>query len=479
MGKVLGEAINYEKLRINGYDLECIKELKIESEINKHSALYFTGILKNQLKDEDIFNTTSNKTVEVYYDDEKKTIFYGIVTNIKVDVKEDIYYISVEAKSMTYLMDIKVKSRSFQNKNMTTHSLFNYIMKEYGISEYILDIPDVPIGELLVQYEETDWQFINRIISKYNMVLIIRMYKNHISYVVGLSDDDKKEECIINRKEFYRGLSEYENMKENYLDDAKSADYLTCSVISYDIVNIGNSINILNQKFYVYRAVYEIKDSVLVNDYKLRIKNGLRQKKLFNTKIVGTSIRGKIIDVKNELVKVHLKIDDDYKDKEDVFWFKFSTMSASSDGSGWYYMPEIGDDVRVYFPTKDEDQCFAISAVSGYVQGATEKEDRMGNPDDKYLRNPSDKEVKLTNDGIFISCNSGQGALNFTNDGNLNISSANNINIIADEAINITAANDFKITAENEINICSEKGGIYCITPDGEIIQSGAQLKNN
>lgn len=41
-------------------------------------------------------------------------------------------------------------------------------------------------------------------------------------------------------------------------------------------------------------------------------------------------------------------------------------MSASQDGSGWYYMSEIGDTVRVYFPTKHTKDAIALSAVSNY-----------------------------------------------------------------------------------------------------------------
>lgn len=480
MSKVLGEAINYQKLRVDGYDLEYIKDLKIESNINEHSVLKFTGVLKNDLKDDDVYQTSRNKIIEVYYEEsERNTIFFGIVTNIEIDVNKDVYLVHIEAKSMTYLMDIKVKSRSFQDKSMMTHSVVDYIMKEYGNKGYVLNMPSEPVGELLVQYEETDWEFIKRIASKYNLGLIPRININNIAYVMGLSDDAEKEKCIIKQQEMYKSLEEYEYMQENYFNDASEMDYLTCKIISNDIVNIGKSVSIFNQNFYVYSAVYEIENSVLVNTYKLRLKNGIRQNKIYNTKVIGSAIRGNIIGVKNDLVQIHLDIDDNYKDKNDVYWFKFSTMSASSDGSGWYYMPEVGDSVRVYFPTKDEDECFAISAVSKYIQGAGETQDRMADPDTKYLRTPTDKEVRLTNDGIYVSCNSGQGTMSFTSDGNLNISSANDINIIASKSIEISAKNDFKMTAENDITIYSEQGGVYCITPEGDIIQSGTQLENN
>ena len=116
MEKNLVEAINYEKLRVRGYNLEYIKDLKVTSNINEHATLNLTGVLKTEQGDMDVFDANDNKTIEVYYDENNSTtLFYGIVTNIEVSVDTEVYIIKIEAKSMTYLMDIKLKSRSFQN----------------------------------------------------------------------------------------------------------------------------------------------------------------------------------------------------------------------------------------------------------------------------------------------------------------------------------------------------------------------------
>jgi len=42
-------------------------------------------------------------------------------------------------------------------------------------------------------------------------------------------------------------------------------------------------------------------------------------------------------------------------------------MYASEDGSGWYCMPEMGDDVRIELPNTNEGDAFAVSSVSKYV----------------------------------------------------------------------------------------------------------------
>ena len=44
-------------------------------------------------------------------------------------------------------------------------------------------------------------------------------------------------------------------------------------------------------------------------------------------------------------------------------WFPFSTVYSSPDGSGWYCMPEPGDEIRLYFPTEQEKHAYVISSV--------------------------------------------------------------------------------------------------------------------
>lgn len=473
------EAINYEKIRVNGYNLEAIKSLKIETGINKHVTLKLTGILKNENKDNDINLTTNNKTIEVFYVGSKSTtLFYGIVTNIEINIELDVYTLNIEAKSMSYLMDIKLKSKSFQNISMTTHNLIASIMKNYSGSNYILNIPNEEVKELLIQYEETDWEFLKRIAAKYNQGLFPTMDGKEIQFVMAVPKQFKELKSKSINYKIYKNLDDYKYMLKNYLQDANEVDYMTYEIENYEILKLGDNIQFQGQSFYIYEGTYEIKNGILTNTYRLRMKNGLRQKRIFNTKVIGSSIDGKIIQVQSDLVKIHLEIDET-QDKGTAYWFKFSTMSASTDGSGWYCMPEIGDSVRVYFPTKDEDEAFAVSAVSGYEQGAGEAEDRMGNPDNKYLRTAHDKQVKLTPGGIFISCDSGQAEMSLTSDGTLSITSQNNININAEQNIKIEAQKSFLVSAKQGVNFACDKGGGLEFDSSGQIKEKGTQVNNN
>lgn len=55
---------------------------------------------------------------------------------------------------------------------------------------------------------------------------------------------------------------------------------------------------------------------------------------------------------------------DDQLDANSNYWFPYSTIYASEDNTGWYCMPEIGDSIRIYFPSKKEEEGIAISSVA-------------------------------------------------------------------------------------------------------------------
>lgn len=468
------EAIGYDQIRVRGLNIEYLKDMKVSFEINDHIKLHLTAVLKS---DESIENVLNTKNIEVYYGN-NKTIFYGCITNIDVSNNEEVKEVEVEAKSMSYMLDIKSKSRSFQDGSMNINSLISNILGEYSGAKYILNLPDNPIGELLVQYEETDWEFLKRIVSKYNRGIFTYCTTKNIEFSLGIPNKSENVDLSTVRYKVYKDLNEFSNVSQNYFSDTYESDYITYDVESYEVLSIGDSINFMSHSFNVLDGSYEICDGILLNKYKLRNKSGLRQKREFNNKIIGSALGGEIIGVQGELVQVHLDIDSSQSTSA-AKWFKFSTMSASSDGSGWYCMPEIGDSVKVYFPTNDEDESFAISAVSNYKQGAGESKDRMGDPSTKYLRTSEDKEVRLTPDGINISCNSGQSEFSLSSDGTLSIKSANNVNITSSGGIDISANSSFLINAGESVNISSDKGAMLVLNSSGEVEEWGANVNNN
>lgn len=79
------------------------------------------------------------------------------------------------------------------------------------------------------------------------------------------------------------------------------------------------------------------------------------------------------VDKTKVLIKIQL---DKNKHNAGNYWFDFATVYSTPDGTGWYYMSEIDDEVRLIFPDKCEGNAYVASCVH------TECDNRT-NPDEK------------------------------------------------------------------------------------------------
>ena len=85
------------------------------------------------------------------------------------------------------------------------------------------------------------------------------------------------------------------------------------------------------------------------------------------------------------------------------YWFSFFTVAALSDGSGWYCMPEAGEDVRVYFPTVDEKEAYVVTAIKSHEPDAGNPNDPMGNPNVRNIQTAQGNQVQFAKKGVVIA----------------------------------------------------------------------------
>ena len=71
----------------------------------------------------------------------------------------------LEALTESYQMDLTVRNRSFQDVAMTSHQLIQKILEPYSQSQILFSIEDKALGQIMEQYQETDWEFLNRVLS--------------------------------------------------------------------------------------------------------------------------------------------------------------------------------------------------------------------------------------------------------------------------------------------------------------------------
>ena len=399
----------------------------------------------------------------------------------------DVYRLFLCAKSYTLDMDITTKERIFQDTNMGVQEVIRYVMKGYSNQKVNFAFENQPIGQLFVQYKETDWEFIKRVLSNYGENIYIDNTANGIRFHAGIPEGSHKTQLVTDFYSIEKDLNQYQVRKHRKEENLLESDMLEVNAQSYQVLRLGESVEFINQEFIIYEAKRKLMKGLLVNEYKMKSRKGLRKSRYYNELLTGVSIDGTILDVKRNLVKAKLLIDGP-QTKESAYWFRFSTVSASAGGNGWYCMPKIGESVRAYFPENKENEGYIIAKVEPHQpdtiatsvksQGSTEVVDPMGDPNVKNITTPSGQELLFTPEGVVLRVGGGTSLMQLNQDGSVVISGVNSISLSAIEEIKIRAEDSIKLSGVVHMEATCTKGGQIVLDPDHAKIHAEKIIEN-
>lgn len=462
------DAITFGSLKLMiGDVMALVTALEIHEVPNQHGSMSVTVMVQEEEKDSILYEGNGAVFLFYYQEGQLKPLFQGIVIRMEVMADGETYFISLEVKTDSYMMGIHAYNRSFQDIGMSSHQLVQLILAFYLGSQALMGIPDQPIGQIVVQYQETSWEFLKRFVSAYGACLYVDSTSLGIRLRIGTQD--LKEEVRWDHLP-YRVMR---NMAPRDVD-MELKHQVVYLVEAYDILPLGAQVQFHNQNLYIGRIDRYIKDGLLINRYQLFFKERLTVKKYHNPFISGISVNGSVTSIQRNKVQVLLETDilPVWKNQ---YCFPFSTVAASSDGSGWYCMPKIGDPVRIFFPVSDEKEGYAITNIKG--QPSPSQDSPMGNPDTKNIMTPDGKTVTFIENGILMSVGDGKGSVTLTNDGKAEIQSEEDIEICAAEDLYITADGGLHISAGVKIEMTSDEGSSIRITE--ELVEVNATIIGN
>lgn len=475
-------SVIYENLFIPSFSMVHIENFRLEQKLNEHICLTFSALLdsqeneqdttqdsenekqKNNKKDNDniVYYTQVGCQVEVYYTlagfTKKKKMFQGVVTDVRVSTEGDISRLYVIAHSNTIQLDALKNSCSFQDTGMSYQAVVEEVLKRNTGSKAIYDsAASNAIENFTMQYKETDWEFIKRMAGQNYLPLIPSYTSEKPCFYFGCQFGEHTYKMHVKEYTVSKNIQQYQTESENYITGVLEKDYITYTVKAYDILKLGDKVEFQGIEFYIRDAVYEMEEGIVFGTYQLGRKKHFRQCKYYNSPISGISLNGSVTDINRDKLKIHLSIDQEASSAK--YWFPYSTMSASPDGSGWYCMPKKGDQVRVYFPDEEEKNCYAISSISSYTPEAGSN-DKMSDPNVRYLRTPDGMEIKLAPEGITIDAYDGKAVIHMDKQGNITINASKNLSITAEEDVTITAEKNVTMYASEEISITGADGTI-------------------
>lgn len=345
--------ITYDKIIIVGIEYSRLINVEINKRMNTHSDATITCEVSKEEADKMsreindgnyvMITTTANGDSEI--------LFLGVKYNVTVEENAGYYVAKMELKSTSYLLDKEKKKRTFQNTQKTHYQTMEEIVSGKAVIQF--NVTDKPLNTYWLQVEETDWNMLIRIASGCNACVIANVNTQIPIIDIGMSDS-------VNAPMGIGAMS---------IDTSK----------------------------YIIGTTSTIKSGILETTCLTGYQEAFRQERITSAEAAGKMFTGIVQKVEKEKVQVFFDgIDANYDEDGDT-WFEYSATYAGTGekyGSGIYFMPEVGDRVRVFFPDGDGGEGFAFASEASYV---------LEEPEKISWRTPGGQELLFTQTGIRIS----------------------------------------------------------------------------
>ena len=174
----------------------------------------------------------------------EQILFSGVIESLELAEEGEYAVLCLKAVSHTWKMDIQKKSRSFQNVSMTYRDVAKMVIQEYGAS-MIWNAPDRKLEYPLIQYRETDYQFLARLLSHLHDGITAGDFQAGISLHAGLRDGDDRGDIALEqhiyRTQPFCGGRMHTGTAGHHIDGT-------------DFARIGDRMQIHGMPFYVMEA---------------------------------------------------------------------------------------------------------------------------------------------------------------------------------------------------------------------------------
>lgn len=449
------DAVTFNNLYVNlGNAIIKVFQIEITEAANQHGEACIISVMEQSFGQAVIDENPA--TMLIYYIDEEQQIhplFAGIINNIQVEAQGDQYYLTVSASAATILMDAVPFKCSYQDEQMINTQLFRGIMERARYGLVNLSLPEQPIGQFLLQYEETDWNFIKRAASCFGARIFPDNRDTVVRLLIGRSQETADVEWDELPYRVYQDLESFHYLQKNHRDQADQWSCTRYIINSYDILPLGGRVIFQGQERYIGKVVRLIHDGLMINQYTLYDPEGLWMPQQYNPKLAGISVMGSVRAVKRDQIQADFFIDQGQK-HDNYRWFSYSTMASFGNGNGWYAMPKKGEQIRIFFPEQREESGYAITCMNDAASTDIIQQDW----DLQSIQGPNGEEITFLSNGVVMK---GKGTeVLLTTEGQVLFQNASNITMDAGKEVTIGAGGSLSVKANSEIRFATGAGWV-------------------
>lgn len=348
----------------------------------------------------------------------------------------------MEIKSLSWLLDLEQKSRSFQQKDLKFTELIDNILAESG-SSAIYQITDKEIEKPLLQYHETDWEFIRRVASRLHEPIVPIINISDSGLYVGFPSG--KMTGTLAETTYQWGLDE----KYRCNPQMSKLHYTYYEMEDHIPRQIGDQVRFLGQSLFVSDITARLYKGILCFTYRLTSREYTSVLPIVNASLCGLSITGTVLERQAELLRLHLDIDEEQK-REEAYFYTW----LPDTGNIMYSMPQPGTKVSLYMQNDDEHSAICINQIreNGSVCEQTQ------NPVHQYLTTEDGKSISMKPETLELSALTTGTSISLDDNSGMTLSSSSEILIQADKNL-IVKSKTVNLHAPKEITAVRRKQG--------------------
>jgi hypothetical protein len=334
-----------------------IHTCRIHAKYGRHTEAEVSGIVKgNEVRG--VLTNLAREQIEVIAEDatgREEILFAGILKSVEYKEEGQYATLHIRACSYTWKMDIGRRSRSFQDRMMTYRDVAESVVREYGAS-MSWEVPDRQLTHPLVQYQETDYCFLRRILSHLGTDVISIDRQEGIKFRAGLADGMAERRIDLDSVHYsvlpFRNRIACENRPAPYIMGDCQYGY---EVRGLDRAEIGNRFSIYGCVYHVMETVAEAKGGFFTCTCRVFPTQCFEAERIPADTLKGVTLSGRVLQTGKEMVRLHLDIDREQNAATawDLPWRPLT-------GNLLYCMPERGTKAAAYFDKDEEDNITVI-----------------------------------------------------------------------------------------------------------------------
>ena len=451
------------QLMVEPFDFLDFTQWDCTQAFNEHGVLRITGLIAERNRTR--YANMARREVQVCAKalnerGSEVILFQGVLTNLSVASQHELHTMTIEIKTGTFLLDQRPHTRTFHPSTTTYRSMIKTCLDAANGGFAMRERRDQQARQFTVQYQESDWSFIQRLARRLGVVTFPDVRTAGKRVVLGLTPNANAIDIDF---PVYR-------MTQSTSDPHSLIRYErgVYHIETRDIYTLGQAVNFQEKRLVISEINSRLEGSELVHRYALCVLRSSYSAQEPHTAIKGVAMRARVTRVSRDRVQVLIH-EDENRRNSGVRWFDYATVYSTPDGTGLFAMPEVGDEVRVLFPNGNESGAYVASSVHLETQGG------RTNPNHKSWKNRQNKEILFTPDALILTNNRGL-SIELSDKRGITINSNRGIFLQSDGQIQMNS--QAGVTAYGERSVALQQGSAQVHMQDTVDI-AGGKIKMN